>query len=165
MSTWNTKRKGATSTLGTVSYQWYSNTSASTTGGTAISSATSAYTNSSTGTTTNNSTSSNLATVTTPAPAVISIAALGIVAPANGGTPVASIDTAQYTGTVTWTEDGAALSGTTFATGHVYVATVTLVAKTGFTLTGVVANFFTSASAAEVNTANSGSVTLSYAKI
>ena len=87
---------------------------------------------------------------------VINIAAIpGVTAPAYGATPITTITaTAQYTGTVAW-------SGTpsTFAASTVYTATITLTAKTGFTLTGVAANSFTVAGATATNAVNSGVVT------
>jgi len=91
------------------------------------------------------------------AAAVIDIAAIsGVTAPVNGATPVATITpTAQYTGTVSWSGSPA-----TFAGATVYTATITLTAKTGYTLTGVAADFFTVADATPVtNPVNSGVVT------
>ena len=98
---------------------------------------------------------------TTPpdnSPTIINIAAIaGVTAPVRGDVPVTSItETAQYTGTVTtWSP---AVSGE-FAAKTVYTATITLAPKTGFTLQGVAANFFTVAGAATAtNAANSGVV-------
>ena len=55
-------------------------------------------------------------------------------------------------------------AGTTFASGTVYVATITLIPVTGFTFTGVTANFFTEGGAVGVsNPVNSGVVTATYA--
>jgi hypothetical protein len=88
---------------------------------------------------------------------VINIAAIpGVTAPVTGATPVTTITaTAQYTGTVTWSPVAA-----TFAGATQYTATITLTAKTGYTLTGVTANFFTVAgTASDTNPANSGVVT------
>jgi uncharacterized repeat protein (TIGR02543 family) len=98
---------------------------------------------------------SNTLTVTVPAAAVIDIAAIpDVTVPEVGATPVTTITAAQYTGTVTWAPaDG------TFSGGTVYTATITLTAKTGFTLTGVVADFFTVAGAAATNPIDSGVVT------
>ena len=90
-------------------------------------------------------------------PAVVTIAAIpGVTAPVTGGTPVTAItETAQYSGTIAWNGNPS-----TFAAGTAYAATITLTAKSGFTLQGVVANFFTVAGAASVsNAANSGEVT------
>ena len=88
---------------------------------------------------------------------VISIKAIaGVTAPVQGATPVTAITANdQYTGTVAW-------SGTpaTFAYATKYVATITLTAKSGYTLQGVSADFFTVAGAIAVNNAvNSGVVT------
>ncbi|MEI8226460.1 MAG: hypothetical protein WCG82_11105 [Bacteroidota bacterium] len=49
-------------------------------------------------------------------------------------------------------------SPTTFAGGTAYTATITLTPKTGYTLTGVAANFFTVAGATATNAADSGVV-------
>ena len=80
----------------------------------------------------------------------------GVTAPVTGATPVTTITaTTQYTGTVTWSP-----TATTFAAGTIYTATITLTPKTGYTLTGVAANFFTVAGAtSDTNPANSGVVT------
>ncbi len=88
---------------------------------------------------------------------IINIAAItGVPAPAFGATPVTTItETAQYTGTVTWSDSPA-----TFAASTVYTATITLTAKAGYTLTGVAADFFTVAGATNYsNPVNSGVVT------
>jgi hypothetical protein len=92
----------------------------------------------------------------TPPPAVINIVAIpGVTAPVTGATPVTAITpTAQYTGTVTWAPTDSPFKG-----GTAYTATITLTAKTGFTLTGVAADFFTVASATAINPINSGVVT------
>lgn len=87
----------------------------------------------------------------------ISFAAIaGVTPPVYAQTPVTAItETAQYTGTVTWSG-----SPITFSASTVYTATIRLTAKTGFTLTGVTANFFTVAGATSVsNTADSGVIT------
>lgn len=102
---------------------------------------------------------SNTLTVTVPAAVVIDIAAIPeVTAAVTGATPpVTTIEaTAQYEGTVTW-----APADDPFQGHKVYVATITLTAKAGFTLTGVAANFFTVAGATIVtNTADSGVVTV-----
>jgi len=87
--------------------------------------------------------------------ATINIAAVaGVTAPVTGATPVTAItETAQYTGTVSWSP-----AHGTFAADTVYTATVTLMPKTGFTLAGVGANFFTVADATTTNGANSGAI-------
>jgi hypothetical protein len=91
-----------------------------------------------------------------PAPTPINIAAIpGVTVSETGATPVTTItETAQYTGTVTWSPNDSTFAGET-----VYTATITLTAKAGFTLTGVVGNFFTVAGATATNPINSGVVT------
>jgi len=80
----------------------------------------------------------------------------GVTAPETGDNPVTEITaTDQYTGTVTWSPNDSTFGGTT-----VYTATITLTAKTGFTLIGVAENFFTVAGATtDTNPADSGVVT------
>jgi hypothetical protein len=72
---------------------------------------------------------------------VINIAAIqGVTAPVIGGSPVAAItENAQYMGDILWSP---AVSGA-FAPSTQYTATISLMAKTGYTLQGVAANFFT----------------------
>ena len=86
----------------------------------------------------------------------ISISAVpGVTPPVIGETPVTSItETDQFTGTVSWSPDD-----DPFASGTVYTATVTLTAKSGYTTTGVAADFFTVSGAATTNPADSGVVT------
>ncbi|GHV01266.1 hypothetical protein FACS1894211_10630 [Clostridia bacterium] len=89
--------------------------------------------------------------------AVVNIAAIaGVTAPAPGAAPVARItETAQYTGTVTWSESPA-----TFGAATAYTAIITLTAKENYTLTGVAAGFFTVEGASTVvNAANGGVIT------
>ena len=88
---------------------------------------------------------------------VINIPAIqGVTAPVTGGTPVTGItENTQYTGSVSWTP---AVSGT-FAAGTTYTATITLTPKTGYTFTGVGANFFTVAGATATNPAGTGNIT------
>ncbi len=93
-----------------------------------------------------------------PLPSIINIAALtGLTAPVAGATPVSSITpTDQYTGTVSWLG-----SPSTFGYGEIDTATVTLTAKSGFTLAGVASNFFRAAGAtSNSNSANSGLITV-----
>jgi len=93
-----------------------------------------------------------------PAPdTVINLASIaGVTAPAYGGTPVTTItETTQYTGSVTWSPT---IVGA-FAASTAYTATVTLTPKTGYTLTGVAANYFTVVGATATNPANSGVIT------
>jgi hypothetical protein len=105
-----------------------------------------------------NSSSPVLIDVTTVT--VVNIPAIGgVTAPVTGATPVAAItETAQYTGTVSWSP--ALAADGTFAPGTAYAATITLTAKPGFTFTGVAANSFTVAGATSVtNSADTGVVT------
>ncbi len=91
--------------------------------------------------------------------AVINIATIpGVTPPALGEMPVTTITaTGQYTGTVTWSPAVA----TTFLGSQVYTATITLTAKSGYTLTGVVADFFTvTGSTSNTNQIDSGVVTV-----
>ena len=99
---------------------------------------------------------------TTTDPVKIDIAAIsGVTVPETGETPVSAItDNAQYDGTVTWSPNHSI-----FATSTVYTATITLTAKTGYTLQGVAANFFTVAEATSVsNDANSGVIIVVFPK-
>ncbi|MFA4931684.1 MAG: hypothetical protein WC625_02040 [Caldisericia bacterium] len=83
---------------------------------------------------------------------MVDIAKILGVAPVVGGTPVATVDTTEYTGTVAWSPVHA-----TFAPGTPYTATITLLEKAGFTLSGVIQNFFTVDGATSVtNPAGSG---------
>jgi formylglycine-generating enzyme len=100
---------------------------------------------------------SAIAGVTAPVAGATPVTAIaGVTAPVAGATPVTAItETDQYTGTVTWSG-----SPTSFAASTVYTATITLTAKTGYTLSGVMANFFTVAGATSVTkSASSGTVT------
>jgi uncharacterized repeat protein (TIGR02543 family) len=77
----------------------------------------------------------------------------GITIPVNSAIPVTTItETAQYRGTITWSP-----ADNPFKASTEYTATITLTAKTGYTLQGVAADFFTVDGATSVsNTANSG---------
>ncbi|MDN5299921.1 MAG: large repetitive protein, partial [Clostridiales bacterium] len=91
---------------------------------------------------------------TTP---IIDITAIGgVTVPVKNGIPAATVtETAQYTGTVTWSP-----SGDFFAPETAYTATITLTPKTGYTLKGIAADFFTVAGATTVtNAADSGVIT------
>ena len=91
---------------------------------------------------------------------VISTAAIaGVTAPVTGATPVTSITGTGYTGTVVWSGG----NPTTFAASTAYIATITLTPATGYTLTGVTANYFTVAGATPVtNSANAGVVSATF---
>jgi len=80
----------------------------------------------------------------------------GISAPAAGESPVRTINTAQYSGTVTWSPNHSFFQPSTQ-----YTATISLSPKTGYTFHGVALNSFTvSGSASQpTNAANSGLVT------
>ena len=101
-----------------------------------------------------NAASSGIVTVIFPrTDTVIDTAAIqGLTVPTAGGIPVAGItETAQYTGTVTWSPS---VYGT-FAASTVYTATIDLRPKTGYTTQGTAADFFTVEGAATVgNTVN-----------
>jgi len=88
----------------------------------------------------------------------INIAAIqGVTPPVNGEVPVRVItENEQYSGTVTWNGNPSA-----FAASTIYSATITLTPKSGYTLQGVLANFFKVAGAtvSVSNNANSGIIT------
>jgi len=87
----------------------------------------------------------------------------GVIAPVTGATPVTSIDDTQYTGTVTWSP--AVSPGGTFAASTTYSATVTLTAKSGFTLNGLAAGSLSVSGASTVitpNAANSGVIVVGF---
>lgn len=86
----------------------------------------------------------------------LAAAIVGVTAPVTGATPVSTVTaTVEYTGNVTWSG-----SPSTFAGSTAYTATITLTAKSGYTLTGVTSNFFTVTGATSVtHNAGSGVVT------
>jgi hypothetical protein len=93
---------------------------------------------------------------------VVSIAAIpGVVVPVRGATPaVTPLETAQYTGLITWSPND-----NPFKPGTKYTAYITLAPKNGFTLNGVAANLFTVAGADSVaNSADSGIVSAVFPK-
>jgi len=91
-----------------------------------------------------------------PAPPIrITISPIpGITVPAIGETPVWTISTDQYTGTVTWNP-----SHYRFQPGTQYTATINLSAKNNYTFHGIKNNSFTVTDASVTNKANSGVVT------
>ena len=95
------------------------------------------------------------------APTVINLAAIaGVTPPMIGATPVGSItETDQYTASLTWSP-----AHSQFSADTIYTASITLTAKTGYTLTGVAQNFFTVAGAVATNAADSGVVTAVFPK-
>ncbi|MDP3013582.1 MAG: hypothetical protein Q8M92_05020, partial [Candidatus Subteraquimicrobiales bacterium] len=83
------------------------------------------------------------------------VAIAGVTAPVTGATPVSTIaETGEYTATIGWSPADATFVGST-----VYTATITIIPKVGYTLTGVIANFFTVAGATATNGVDSGVVT------
>lgn len=90
-------------------------------------------------------------------PTVVSIKAIsGVTAPVRDAIPVTSItETAQYTGTISWSGSPAK-----FAASTVYTATITLTAKTGYTFNGISADYFMVSGATTVtNSGNTGVIT------
>jgi uncharacterized repeat protein (TIGR02543 family) len=84
----------------------------------------------------------------------------GVTVPVTGSAPTSAVaDTTEYTATISWSPAASA-----FAAGTVYTATITLIPKTGYTLTGVPANFFTVSGATATNAAGSGIVTAVFPK-
>jgi len=102
---------------------------------------------------------SNVATLTITLQTINIAAIPGVTPPATGAIPVLTItETDQYTGTVSWSPNE-----NPFTFNIRYEATITLTAKTGYTLTGVAANFFTVAGAnSATNAVNSGVVTAAF---
>ncbi len=95
------------------------------------------------------------ATGAEPDQTITLLAIPGVNPPAQGETPVTTdIDTAQYTGTISWSPS---VSGS-FAANTVYTANIVLTPKAGWTLTGLVANSFTVASATVSHAAGSGNI-------
>jgi uncharacterized repeat protein (TIGR02543 family) len=85
-----------------------------------------------------------------------------VTAPVRAATPsTTAVDDTQFTGTVAWFEsNGTTAAPSTFAANTVYVAKVTLTAKTGYTLTGL-SGSFTYTGATSV-TYSSGVVTITF---
>jgi hypothetical protein len=82
---------------------------------------------------------------------------LGVTVPREGASPVKTIQTEQYSGTITWSPDD-----NIFIIGQKYKATITLVPKSGYTLKGIGANFFTVPGATATNVAGSGVITVQF---
>jgi len=106
-----------------------------------------------------NNTDNGIVTAVFPATSTMTVNSAkisGVTIPAAGKTPVTEIvETEQYTGIVTWSP---AVSET-FEPKTRYTATITLTAKSGYTLEGVWADFFKVAGAKATNEENSGIVT------
>jgi uncharacterized repeat protein (TIGR02543 family) len=86
-----------------------------------------------------------------------------VTAPVRSATPsTTAVDDTQFTGTVAWFEsNGTTAAPSTFAANTVYVAKVTLTAKTGYTLTGLSGSFtYTGATSVSYS---SGVVTITFA--
>jgi hypothetical protein len=79
--------------------------------------------------------------------------------PVTGNTPVTTIDTLQYSGTVSWTPNAV-----TFTNGTVYTANITLTKKAAYTFSGIWENSFkvngaTTVTHAEGNTGDTMTIT------
>jgi len=86
---------------------------------------------------------------------IVSPTISGVTIPAQAQTPVSTLpSTTQYTATIAWTG-----SPSVFLASTSYTATITLTAKSGYTLSGVTANYFTIAGATATNSADSGVIT------
>lgn len=91
----------------------------------------------------------------TSAATITELAIPGVTAPVLDFAPVTSLDSAQYSGTISWSPADSA-----FAAATVYTATITLTPKAGWTLSGVAENNFTVDGASSVtHSADSGIVT------
>lgn len=101
---------------------------------------------------------SNATTVVT-ASKITATTIVGVTPPVMGETPVSSLPaTAEYTATIAWNP-----TSSPFAAATAYTATITLTAKTGYTLTGITVNQFKIAGAtAVVNQANSATITATF---
>jgi hypothetical protein len=111
------------------------------------------------GATTTNAINSGVVTAVFPVTeaVIVSIVAIpGVTVPMRAGVPDLLVtETEQFTGTVAWSP-----SSNPYAASTVYTATITLTAKSGYTLTGVAANTFTVDGATTVsNPVDSGVVT------
>ena len=117
-----------------------------------------------------NAVNSGVVTAVFPATnaSTISIAAIqGVTPPVTGASSAIAItETSQFTGNIIWKNSAGVqlTAGQTFAPGTKYTATITLTAKTGFTLQGVPANFFTvsGTETPATNAPNSGVVTAKF---
>lgn len=99
-------------------------------------------------------TNTPLTTVVYKAPTINLLAIPGIVIPVLGFPLVTTaINTAQYTGTISWSP-----TNSPFGESEAYTAHIVLTAKAGWTLTGVAANSFSVVGAMVTNTKNSGVV-------
>jgi uncharacterized repeat protein (TIGR02543 family) len=79
--------------------------------------------------------------ITRGAPVKITSPVAGL-KPVDGAVPVTSVETGQFTGTVSWKDaSNNAVTGN-FAQGAAYTATITLTKKTGYTFEGIAADSF-----------------------
>lgn len=107
-----------------------------------------------TATRTDNNITADKAVTATFLATISATAIAGVTAPVTGATPTATIsDTSEYTATISWNTNPV-----TFASNTIYTATITITPKTGYTLSGVPANFFTVAGATATNAVNTGVV-------
>ena len=95
---------------------------------------------------------------------VVDIPAIeGITFPEIGQEPVTVITSSmQYTGTVEWYDNEGLFDSVEFEDETIYYAIITLTAETGYTFTGVPANFFTVEGAGTTNAAGSGVITAKF---
>ena len=167
---------------GTITYAWYSNTTASILEGVPLGVTTPEYnpsesavgtyyyycivTNTNAAATgTKIAKTSGLFTLTVTAPAIVDALALDtlVTTPVKYAVPsTTAINADQYTGTIAWfSADGTTPVDGNFEASTIYAAKVTLIAKAGYTLTGVEVNSFTYATATSVaNATNAGIVTI-----
>jgi hypothetical protein len=82
----------------------------------------------------------------------------GVTSPVRKASPVLSIENDQYTGLISWSSNSVPLDGA-FVAETSYTATITIVPKNHYTLTGIGSNFFTHSGANSVlNSFGSGSI-------
>ncbi|MDR3172246.1 MAG: hypothetical protein LBU17_11610 [Treponema sp.] len=91
--------------------------------------------------------------------AVITVHDISLNRPATGQSPVTQIANTQYTGRVEWKDEVGGTTPDTFKAYTKYTATITLTPKSGYTLDGVAANFFTVNGATTTTSAKNGVVT------
>jgi hypothetical protein len=90
----------------------------------------------------------------------------GVTAPIVGGIPVTSITpTTQYDGIVSWKNAAGEEPADVFTEYNVYIATITLTPKAGYTFKGVGVNSFSVAGAVSKNNANTGIITATFPQI
>ncbi|MBV1757714.1 MAG: S-layer homology domain-containing protein [Dethiosulfatibacter sp.] len=90
-----------------------------------------------------------------PADETIDISDIQGIAPVIGESPSSTIETSQYTGSIDWSPEDSAFDYET-----IYTATITLTPKAGYTLDGVVEDFFNVYGATSTaNDADSGIIT------